>query len=432
MRPVVWICLLVLLASCKASGPSLFGNRSLHAQYGEQLEKAGLKNSSFGAAWFRAADAVLSNPVNINIPFKEQGYFAAELPKAVGLRFTARRGERLSITVNKKSVTPFALYVELWRSPSPNTSLKLLESMDTAQSSFTYDVEEDQSFILRIQPELGISGEYTVTIQNGPSLAFPVQVNKQVISSFWGADRDGGSRRHEGVDIFAPKGTPLLAAADGIITRVEETNIGGKVVWMRPEGKNYTLYYAHLDEQLAEQGRKVRSGDVIGKVGNTGNAMTTGPHLHFGIYAQGGAIDPLLFIQPSQKNVPAITADINNIGTTMKTASTVKAFIAPGTTAVSINLEKNIPLKIDAANASWYKVITPDEKILFIPAAQTQKLVAIQTVKTMASQPLYDQPSVNAARKMMIEKGETIEVLAKYSNFSYIQYKSTFGWITGI
>ena len=61
------------------------------------------------------------------------------------------------------------------------------------------------------------------------------------------------------------------------------------------------LYYAHLDQQLVSPGERVNAGEIVGTVGNTGNARTTAPHLHFGIYAVGrGAIDPYWFIAPAQ------------------------------------------------------------------------------------------------------------------------------------
>jgi len=99
----------------------------------------------------------------------------------------------------------------------------------------------------------------------------------------WGAARPGG-RRHEGVDIFAPRGTPIRATTRGVVTRVGENAIGGRTVTvMGPGGFNH--YYAHLDRYgNVRPGSWVNAGDVIGYVGNTGNARTTPPHLHYGVY----------------------------------------------------------------------------------------------------------------------------------------------------
>src|SRR5690606_6321435 len=129
------------------------------------------------------------------------------------------------------------------------------------------------------------AGRVTVTLAAEPALAFPVEGRGTgAVGSFFGADRDGGARSHHGVDIFAPRGTPVLAAAEGTVSRVRETPRGGKVVWLRDEARGQNLYYAHLDSQLVAGGERVRVGDTLGLVGNTGNARTTPPHLHFGIY----------------------------------------------------------------------------------------------------------------------------------------------------
>ena len=118
-------------------------------------------------------------------------------------------------------------------------------------------------------------------------------MDEDAIQSRWGAPRDGGARRHEGIDVFAPRGTPVLAGAAGRVSRVQETPIGGRVVWLQTDAGS--LYYAHLDRPLVAAGDRVGAGDTLGTVGNTGNAAATPPHLHFGIYAPR-AIDPEPFV----------------------------------------------------------------------------------------------------------------------------------------
>ena len=78
----------------------------------------------------------------------------------------------------------------------------------------------------------------------------------------------------------------MLAATDGWVTRVETTRVGGNVVWMQPLFGNMRVYYAHLHEQWVEPGDFVLAGEPLGAVGNTGNAITTPPHLHFGVYVR--------------------------------------------------------------------------------------------------------------------------------------------------
>lgn len=124
-------------------------------------------------------------------------------------------------------------------------------------------------------------------------LVMPVQgVKVRQVADTWHADRDHG-RKHEGQDIFARKGTPVLSATEGIVVRMGEAGIGGNAVFvMGPGGRTY--YYAHL-ASFAEGlrvGDPVSVGAVLGYVGNTGNARTTPPHLHFGVYGPGGAENP--------------------------------------------------------------------------------------------------------------------------------------------
>jgi len=110
------------------------------------------------------------------------------------------------------------------------------------------------------------------------------------------------ARAHRGVDIFAPRGSTAVAATDAWVVRVETTRVGGNVVWLQPLFGNMRLYYAHLDRQYVERGQFVLAGEPIGAVGNTGNAISTPPHLHFGVYVRkpgvrGGARDPYGFLR---------------------------------------------------------------------------------------------------------------------------------------
>lgn len=112
------------------------------------------------------------------------------------------------------------------------------------------------------------------------------------IADTWGAARSSG-RTHHGVDIFAARGTPVLSATRGVVARVGESSIGGKHVWViGPGGERH--YYAHLDDWAPglHRWQVLRAGDPLGFVGSTGNARGTPPHLHYGIYAVGGALNP--------------------------------------------------------------------------------------------------------------------------------------------
>jgi len=124
-------------------------------------------------------------------------------------------------------------------------------------------------------------------------LPMPVQgVAPAALRDNWHAPRDGGGRRHEGLDIFAPRGRPVLSATEGIVMNVGHNRLGGQVVWvLGPGGQRH--YYAHLDRYGdVRAGQRVAPGDVLGYVGNTGNARGTPPHLHYGIYTAAGPVNP--------------------------------------------------------------------------------------------------------------------------------------------
>ena len=136
-------------------------------------------------------------------------------------------------------------------------------------------------------------------------LFMPVRgVAATAVANTWHAPRSGG-RKHEGEDIFAPRGTPVLAATDGVVVRFGGGKLGGNAVWVAGRGGRL-YYYAHLDHYRPHlrTGDLVDGGDVLGYVGNTGNATTTPSHLHLGIYGAQGAVDPLQFAFRNEPTIP--------------------------------------------------------------------------------------------------------------------------------
>lgn len=133
-----------------------------------------------------------------------------------------------------------------------------------------------------------------------PPTALPVPVEgveAARIAATFGAPR-GADRTHAGVDIFARRGTPVLSATDGIVISVREGGLGGRQVWVLGPARE-RHYYAHLEDWQAglEPGDLVKPGTPLGTVGTSGNARGTPPHLHYGIYGNAGAYDPLPLFQ---------------------------------------------------------------------------------------------------------------------------------------
>lgn len=126
--------------------------------------------------------------------------------------------------------------------------------------------------------------------------SLPNPVPGQGLTDTWGAARSQG-RTHEGIDIFAPRGTPIQSTTQGIVSKVGNNNLGGRVVVVvGPGGAGH--YYAHLEDYAdISPNDWVNAGDIIGYVGDSGNAKGTPPHLHYGIYLNGGAVNPYPLMQ---------------------------------------------------------------------------------------------------------------------------------------
>ena len=423
---IPFLFFIALLTACNSNSEN---RKSPHKKYASKIIASGLDQTSMGRRWLIAANECLLKPQHVHIPYSESGYFAIDTPSAIGFRFSCKRGQKIVIKIDVRSSNGFQLFADFYQYSAANNPPEWKVAADTIKREIQYDIEESGDYGLRIQPELLGSGSYELNISYSPSLAFPLRKGK--IESVWGDVRDGGARKHEGIDIFAPKYSPVLAAANGSITRVNENNLGGNVVWEKVGGRNYQLYYAHLDKQLVREGQDVKIGDTVGLVGNTGNARTTPSHLHFGIYTWGGAIDPLPFVDPNAPKASAITASIDFIGTNARTAEPTRIYIEPNIDAGSVQIEKAAFLHIQAATAEWYRVSTAQGAVGYISSsAVTFANKPINQLVIKKEEPLFDNANTFAATKEMITKGEVVEVLSTANHFYYVRSKEkTLGWI---
>ena len=149
-------------------------------------------------------------------------------------------------------------------------------------------------------------GSLTITLEPTRLLAYAVPLSEPanfpapVMFDSYGKIPSIGLtiRTHQGIDIFAKRGTPVLSATSGIVLDVGLNSLGGQVVWVM--GPNLSRhYYAHLDAYAPDiqTGDWVEVGEVLGYVGNTGNTKNTPPHLHYGIYRTGkGAVNPYPYL----------------------------------------------------------------------------------------------------------------------------------------
>jgi murein DD-endopeptidase MepM/ murein hydrolase activator NlpD len=139
----------------------------------------------------------------------------------------------------------------------------------------------------------------------GPTgLAIPVVgIKGEELQDTYTQSRAGGARVHNAIDIMAPHGTPVVAAAPGTVEKLFFSQGGGGITaYVRSPDRKWIFYYAHLQDYAPglKEGQAVKQGDPIGRVGSTGNANPAGPHLHFAIHRmaegdswhEGTAINP--------------------------------------------------------------------------------------------------------------------------------------------
>ncbi|MES1946052.1 metalloendopeptidase-like membrane protein [Salinisphaera sp. C84B14] len=277
--------------------------------YTARLRIAGLADSALGERWRSAVARAADDPGRFSTRYATRGTFEPDTIEAHVFQTALERGERFQVRLLRDAPActdcRSALYADIERrdadSDDPN-AWATVRMLGTDGDVVNFVAERDGDYRVVLQPELAAAVGYQLAMARGGSLSFPVTgAAARDIGSGFGAPRDGGSRKHHGVDIFAARGTPVTAVADGRV-RTGTGGIGGKHVWLSSGmlgigGARY--YYAHLDAFNVESGDSVSTGDVLGYVGNTGNARTTPPHLHFGIYTTFGPVDPAPFLRPA-------------------------------------------------------------------------------------------------------------------------------------
>ena len=166
------------------------------------------------------------------------------------------------------------------------------------------ETQEERERLLERERYRAVLPAYFAAMPTEPvnQIVMPVAgIRVRDVADTWGAARSEG-RRHEGTDIFAPRGTPIYAATEGYIYRIGEARLGGQSVVVVGAG-GWRYYYAHLSDYADDitEGEFVTTDTLLGYVGNTGNAAMTPPHLHLGIYTsetgvcEWDAINPMPF-----------------------------------------------------------------------------------------------------------------------------------------
>ena len=369
-----------LLAGCR-NAPEVeaeyFRTPTPHEAQGISIRERGLQSTALGGEWLAEAEHALRNPIPVDGHYLEAGRFVRSEADAVAYRIPVERGQRLEIRIRGRLMERGGLLVDLFRtSPEDPRRHAWIRSLPGGAGHLDLEPRRDGEYLLRLQPALFAQGGYELEIRTVSALRFPVlgHDNRAVWSEF-GAPREGGRRRHHGVDIFAPRGTPVLATSAAEVRRVDRTPVGGNIVWLRDRRRGHSLYYAHLESQTVREGQWVTPGDTVGLVGNSGNARTTPTHLHFGLYARGrGPIDPLPFIRVLPKQNPEILADVERTGTWSRSrGGDIRLRAGPSTRSDAVaDLGPERPFRVVAATGDWYRVRLGDGTEGYVAARITE------------------------------------------------------------
>ncbi len=400
-----------------------------YENYVKSLERAELNESAMARQWLQAGKDALTDSTQIELPFAESGYFLASQPAARSYRFDARRGQVLTVEGKRTSGDDSYIFLDLfmlqendWRPVAHGDSTL----------SLTYEFDSEARCIVRLQPELLLTTNYSISISLTPVLINPVSgATNKSIKSFYGDSRDGGKRKHEGVDIFAPKGTAVVAPTSGVVTRVGTGKLGGNVIWMRDQKRGHSYYFAHLDKQLVATGAIVKKGDTLGTVGNTGNARFTPPHLHFGIY-QNASFDPVHFIQTLGDRVEVTPWDTTIREFDYKvTAQKIFLKAGPGQRYNDIAvLTKETYLQIVAQSDSWYRVQLPDGRKGFVLKTKISPIRKGKNLHIRKAATVLSQAGDDAIPLQHLEPPGIVEVLATFEKFKFVRtQQGIIGWL---
>lgn len=431
MKNLIILLLSSLVLSCNGISP--LNNVALksfpYKMYVNSLEKANLDKTVMARQWVRAGEEALNDSIIVKLPFSESGYFLASQPAARSYRFDARRGQVLTVNGGRLGENDSRLFLDLflWKETEWNPVAHADSTL-----SLTYEFDSDTQCIVRLQPELLVTTDYLISISLTPVLTNPVSgATNKSIKSFYGDSRDGGKRRHEGVDIFAKKGTPVVAPTSGVVTRVGSGKLGGNVVWLRDQKRGHSYYFAHLDQQLVAAGTAVKKGDTLGTVGNTGNARYTPPHLHFGIY-QHRSFDPVHFIQtldPTAEPTPWDTTVREFDYKVIAKKITLKA--GPGENYSNIvDLPKETYLQILAQSDTWYRVQLPDDRKGFVLKNKVAPIEKGKSLKIKDAATVFSKARHDSVPLQQLESTGTVEVLAHFERFKFVRtQQGVLGWL---
>jgi len=301
------------------------------------------------------------------------------------------------------------------------------------------DAERVRTLLVRVQATPGAFGRFSILLDARPALDFPVDTDADSpVRSRFGVARDGGRRSHHGIDIFADRGTAVLAAADGVVVRIGDSARGGLHVWQRAideDGARLgSLYYAHLERIDVQPGDRVERGEQLGTVGNTGNARTTPPHLHLGLYRRfSGPVDPLPLTGESRRRVPdaPVESALPRWSSVLPRQANLRT--SPDTTRAPLaTLAAGELVRIDSllAGGRWVRVRAGGQRQGWMVRSLLGP--SVPGDPSMVQGTLHAGPSPDAPQLALLPGGTTVTPLGRFGTSSRVSTaEGLVGWLHG-
>jgi len=364
VRTFFMIVMTIAVSSCNQirNIADVFVKPTARELYAREFEK---QDSLSYNKWHKEFLTSKNDSLQIRLPYVEQGAYFKNRLVVYTYNLFLEEGVIFNIIINNE-ILGTRCFIDLLKL-NEDGGLKDVMQNNYGENNLKFKIVESGVYKVLIQPELKSQGLFSVEIYNTPSFGFPVLgKGNSAVQGFWGAVRDGGARSHEGIDIFAERKTPVVAAVVGRVSSTGERGLGGKQVWLKAGLFGESLYYAHLDTILVSTGSKVEIGDTLGLVGNTGNARTTAPHLHFGIYKTGkGAINPLPFVKVTERlSFKPLSSMAKRSKISSKVANIRNAPTVSGT--ILGEIKRNDTVSLLGYTENWAHVQLKDGKGAFI------------------------------------------------------------------
>ena len=391
-------------------------------------------------AWLRAGTRALDAPLALSLPYAESLSFGADASESPAAVFAVSLAppDVLHLRSAAGEGAAGGLLVDVLQRRGER--LARLAAFGPAPVDTRWTPPVGGEYLVRVQGAIGTAGAFALALASRPPLDFPVLTDvPDAVRSPFGAPRDGGRREHHGIDIFAPRGTPVLAAADGIVARVGRSTRGGLHVWQRAEDEEGrrlgALYYAHLDSTEVLAGSRVRRGERLGTVGNTGNARTTPPHLHFGLYRRYlGPVDPAPLV--GERRVPASPVTIGHALPPWLAVRPAALNLrgGPGTdTAVVERLARGDLVRVLGLDGGWVRVRARRSGGAALDGFVARAMLGPPDPREHAlerARGLRVAPSPEAPRLATLEPGTTVRLLGAFGAHERVEtVDGTLGWL---